>query len=216
VPSRYRCRPHADQGSSRWLTGEVFRDTRDFGGTPGGTRTPNLLIRSQTEPIPARTTQSRHVMSCMNFQRSSSRLVPTSTAQSSGVGLHSGCNRSRPYVSLWAFDRIRCGDRCVCLCVWVRVPPGAPREPLSGMGFGLWAGPTGSGDRLPSDPLNNLRAQNPASASHSPACIRPECAAHGGFSENPTREQPVVTRRIVQRTLSLQSICHVRCLLRIW
>jgi hypothetical protein len=121
VPSRYRCRPHADQGSSRWLTGEVFRHTRDFGGTPGGTRTPNLLIRSQTEPIPARTTQSRHVMSCMNFQRSSSRLVPTSTAQSSGFGLQPkppicadmGRSRAKLFVRVQTmFTTNGCQDGC--------------------------------------------------------------------------------------------------------
>jgi hypothetical protein len=32
---------------------------KGFRGTPGGTRTPNLLIRSQTDPVPTSTTLSR-------------------------------------------------------------------------------------------------------------------------------------------------------------
>jgi hypothetical protein len=39
-------------------------------------------------------------MSCRTFCRSSSRLIPASTAQSHGVGLHSGCSQSHSYVVL--------------------------------------------------------------------------------------------------------------------
>jgi hypothetical protein len=74
--------------------------------TPGGTRTPNLLIRSHTVLVPAGTSQSHLVMSCRNFCRSSSRLIPASTAQSYGVALHSGCSQSRPYVPLWAGELV--------------------------------------------------------------------------------------------------------------
>ena len=55
-------------------------------GTPGGTRIPNLLIRSQTTFVPRTTTESLLVMSCRGFSRLASRLVPASHTEYHGVG----------------------------------------------------------------------------------------------------------------------------------
>jgi hypothetical protein len=62
-----------------------------FSGTPGGTRIPNLLIRSHTPLIPACAAQSRHVVPCMDFSRPPCRHVPPCTCQYHDVGLQSGC-----------------------------------------------------------------------------------------------------------------------------
>ncbi len=65
---------------------------KGFHGTPGGTRTPNLLIRSHTDSVPAGTTQFRRVLSCKGLDGSSSHLVPANVAQYHGIGLQLGCN----------------------------------------------------------------------------------------------------------------------------
>jgi hypothetical protein len=54
-----------DRDTTEKLYGVFYPQTRQtlrrkaFRGTPGGTRTPNLLIRSQTDPVPTSTTLSR-------------------------------------------------------------------------------------------------------------------------------------------------------------
>jgi hypothetical protein len=79
------------------------------GGTPGGTRIPNLLIRSHTTLMPARTAQCCHDMPSTDFRWSLCRGVPSCTAQYHDVGLEIGLQnlaQSRSQISIgWGFVR---------------------------------------------------------------------------------------------------------------
>ena len=92
--SKSRGQPWPNERSRGTETGTDDRNPRNHGGfssTPGGTRTPNLLIRSQTDPTPPDTVQPLLVTSCWGLCRSTSCLVAVRLVQYHGVGLHSDC-----------------------------------------------------------------------------------------------------------------------------
>ncbi len=61
-----------------------------FSGTPGGTRTPNLLIRNQTALIPSSTTESRRGPSFLASWTCSNDLITPNGPLCHPVGLHFG------------------------------------------------------------------------------------------------------------------------------
>jgi hypothetical protein len=71
-------------------------------GMPGGTRTPNLLIRSLTTSVPMSTTQPRCVVSCLRSSSASSHPEPLPTTAYHAVGLQ--------------FGRRNRGDNCQHVC----------------------------------------------------------------------------------------------------
>lgn len=62
--------------------------------TPGGTRAPNLLIRSQKDAIPSGVVWSRMVLSGWRNPRSSFRSVRLVTSSYLQLGCSLGCNRT--------------------------------------------------------------------------------------------------------------------------
>ena len=73
---------------------------RGFGGTPGGTRIPNLLIRSHTASPPTRTGLSQYVMSSMRFSPTPSPLLPACSNAYHADRLQIGCTEGHSIRSL--------------------------------------------------------------------------------------------------------------------
>jgi hypothetical protein len=90
--------------------------TKISSGTPGGTRTPKLLIRGDTVFVPAGTTQCRFVMSCMAFRRSPCCHVPSRIDQYHNVGLQVGCNDPLKPPHIWAGEKPSLGRPYCRIC----------------------------------------------------------------------------------------------------